>query len=259
MAGKLGKKAAVRPFGLHALSTYMLGKPPAPPTSAHYGGLVTVPFGMDGNGPDSLVTNQGPDFQGVGDCVMAEKDHALKVANAIVKVLLDEPVDELPTPTADEIVTEYFVLTGGQDTGLDIVSTLQVWQSTGLFGTKIAAYAPVNYQNLVELHQAVAFFGLCEIGINVQQAQMDQFDADQEWVWEPNSPVIGGHDVCITGYEPDGVWVATWGKLQKCSYQFLANAMDEAWVVLLPEFKAAQKAPKLDWTALEADLSQLNS
>lgn len=254
---KLGKWAASRPHGLSMLSAYAVGKIPAPPKAIHYGGMIKVPLAMDGNGPDPLVTNQGPDFEGFGDCVMAEKDHALKLGNAVVATLLDVPTAEVPTPNANTVVTEYLALTGGADTGLNVSATLNVWRNKGLFGTKIAGYAPLNYQNIVEIHQGVAFFGLVEIGIAVQEAQQIQFEAGEEWVWEPNEPVLGGHDVCVVGYDTSGVWVITWGKLQKVSYQFLANACDEAWVTLLPQFKTAKKGPKLDWATLDADLNSL--
>lgn len=257
---KFGKLAAARPFGLQTLPNYVQGKLPAPPKQAHYGGLISPAslIRMDGNGPDSDVTNQGPDFQGCGDCTIAEKDHALAVANAILSVLLKKPVDELKRPTPNEVVSEYFVETGGQDTGLVIANTLQKWAGPGLWGTKIGGYAPINFQNMVEVHQGVAFYGLVEIGIAVQQAQMDQFNAGQMWVWEPDSPVLGGHDVCIVGYDETGVWVLTWAKIQKVSYQFLANAMDEAWAVLMPEFRLATEGPLIDWDSLDTDINNLN-
>ncbi|HUY25412.1 MAG TPA: hypothetical protein VMV09_08950, partial [Candidatus Saccharimonadales bacterium] len=120
-----------------------------------------------------------------GDCTMAGVAHLIAAWDADV----NEPD---PIPDAQEVVATYFELSGGQDTGLNEANVLQAWRSQGLFGRKIAAYAPVDPRNIVELHQAVAFYGGCYLGIQCPQSAQQQFASGQPWTYDPSSPIEGG-------------------------------------------------------------------
>ena len=39
------------------------------------------------------------------------------------------------------------------------------WRQSGLFGNQIDAYAPVDYTSIIELHQAIAYYGGAYLGI----------------------------------------------------------------------------------------------
>jgi len=228
---KLGRLPATRPFGLSDLSVYAQGKLPAPPTE------VAVPqatYPMDGN--DRL-----------GDCTMAGVAHLIAAWNAEVGV-----ADAIPS--SDAVVAEYLKLTGGQDSGLNEANVLQLWHRDGLFGHKIEAYAPVSPSNIVEIQQAIAYYGGAYLGIQCPQSAQEQFQNGQPWTYVPGSPIEGGHCIDGLGYRPEGVLCATWGGIALVTWQFLAHFLEEAWCAISPQFVAAGKGPLLDLVTLEADL-----
>ncbi|MGB6771172.1 MAG: hypothetical protein WBF51_04125 [Candidatus Dormiibacterota bacterium] len=228
---KLGRLPATRPYGLSDLSVYAAGKLPDPPTE------VAVPkavYPIDGNDQ-------------YGDCTMAGVAHLIAAWNAEVSV--NEAV-----PDSQEVVEEYFRLSGGQDTGLNEANVLQTWHREGLFGHKLDAYAPVNVKDLVELHQAVAFYGGCYLGIECPQSAQEQFQAGEPWTFVPGSPIEGGHCIVALGYTPEGLLCATWGGIALVTFAFLAHFLEEAWAIVAPQFVAAGKGPSLDLKQLKADL-----
>lgn len=246
---RLGRLPAKRPFGLGDLVEYVQGKLPAPPAFVHYGGLVHDGFPMDGNGPDPNVTNQGPDFQGLGDCTIAAAAHCIQLWNVEAK-------ESDPVPTANEVVSTYLDLTGGVDSGLAEADVLQVWHSTGLWNNKIKGYAPIPANGITPLHQAAAFYGAVYLGVEIPQSAMDQFTEGVPWTVVPNSPIEGGHAIPISGYDQHYVYVITWGRVQPVTYPWLAAYLEEAWCVLPEEFAQRGRGPipTIDFASLQADL-----
>jgi hypothetical protein len=228
---KLGRLPATRPFGVSDLSVYAVGRLPAPPTE------VAVPkatFPMDGNDQ-------------YGDCTMAGVAHLISAWNAEVK-------EKEAIPSSKAVVAEYLKLTGGQDTGLNEANVLQTWHRSGLFGHKIEAYAPVSPSNIVEIQQAIAFYGGAYLGIQCPESAQEQFAADEPWTFVKGSPVEGGHCIVALGYVPSGALCATWGGIALVTWQFLAHFLEEVWAAISPQFVAAGKVPRLDLATLEADL-----
>lgn len=232
---KLGKLTAKRPYGLSDLATYAVGKLPAPPASCNYSTGLSLP--IDGNDQ-------------YGDCVMAGTAHLLAAWNAEVK-------QDIHVPNSAEVVKEYFVLTGGQDSGLNESDTLQTWYTKGLFGNKLAGYAPVNHKDLVALHQATAFYGGMMLGIQCPQSAQEQFQSGKPWTYEPNSPIEGGHCIDLLGYSDEYAFCATWGGIARVTYPFLSHFLDEAYCAISQAFVDAKKGPLLDLTTLTADLKGL--
>lgn len=232
----LGKLPAVRPHGLSELKVYATSKLPAPPASVEYG--ASLKYGMDDNDK-------------IGDCVMAGCAHLIQAWNAEVK-----EKDAIPSDSAIE--TEYFKLTGGQDSGLNEASVLQTWHKSGLFGHKIEGYAPVDFKDITALHQTIAFYGGVMFGIACPESAQEQFGAGQPWTVVPGSPIEGGHCIVAIGYDAQYVHCVTWGAVVKVSYPFLSRYLDEAWCIISSEFVEAGKGPALDLASLKADLAALD-
>ncbi len=231
--GKLGKLAAVRPHGLGTLATYALGKLPAPPASVDYG-LHVANWGMLANDV-------------YGDCTMAGAAHLLRAWDS-------EVAEDDPVPTAQEVVDEYFTLTDGQDSGLNEHDVLSTWRSIGLWGDRIAGYAPVETSDLTALHQAIAFYGGAYLGVALPKSAQTQFAHGEEWTVVPGSPIEGGHCIVAVGYDAHSVRVVTWGAEVSVSYPWLAAYLDEAWCVLSHQFLEAGHGPTLDLASLQEDL-----
>ena len=235
MHGKYGKLPAQKLFGVGTLADYATGRLPAPPAQAHYGHLVKD-FPMDGNDQ-------------YGDCTIAAVAHMLQAFNAEVR-----GTDTIPTER--ECVSTYLQLTGGQDSGLVEVDVLNHWKNQGFWGHKIAGYAPVPTNDLTQLHQAVAFYGGAYLGVQIPQSAETQFDDGLPWTVVPGSPIVGGHAIPIVGYDPNFVYVVTWGAIAAVTYPWLAHYLDEAFAIIAPEFVAAGRGPVLALAELEADLAQ---
>jgi len=232
---KLGRLAATRPHGLKDLAVYAQGKLPAPPDTVP---APVVDWRMDLN-----------DTYGI--CTIAGVDHLIAAWDEEVK-------ENDPRPNDSELLSTYMDLTGGADTGLNEALVLQQWQSKGLFGTKIAGYAPVHPQDIVALHQAIAFYGGAYLGIMCPESCKRQAVGNQPWTYVPNSPIEGGHCIVAVGYDQFSVKCVSWGKLVDVSYGFLAHYLEEAWAILGQEMVEAKgDALGIDLVTLQADLVSL--
>jgi hypothetical protein len=169
----------------------------------------------------------------VGDCTIADAVHSSQVWSSITH----EPWAYCGDAAT---VSEYYKLTGGQDTGLVISQLLASWHANGLgpVAHRITAYAQVHYANLVEVRQAVDWYGTCRIGVNLPQAAMDEFNAGKPWDLTgtaADDEIIGGHDVPIVGYDSE-LYVVTWGRIQPVTLRWFQRYVEEAWAIVPANF-----------------------
>ena len=222
----------------HRLSTPSVGNflnmgvlPPAPPA---YGWEYKVPpdgWGMMGNGSD---TYQGKPFDGAGCCVVAMAGHLIKMWTANT----GNPI----APTTDQVIGVYIALTGfnpatgENDTGLDMQQFADYWKSTGIPCTdskgntanhKIIGYAAVDIHNLSLLNQCTYLFEGIGCGIQVPESAEDDTD---NWIWDPSSPIMGGHGVPRVGMGRAGGHFISWALNIPHTNDFLVNVLDEAYV-----------------------------
>ena len=259
----LGKKDPV-PSPFSEFKTY-LTEVPAPPSSAHYGGRVTTPWQMDGNGPDPSVEGTPADWPGCGDCTEVGKRNALVTANYSIAGV----APSVPVPSSTQVVDQYCTAMGctldqlvadpnTYDNGEDETTTLTTWCTTEEYGVKLPFTAPVNVKSTEDIKTAIWLCGGLYIGIQLPQSAEDQFP--NEWTWQPSSPILGGHCVFLTGYTADYVALVTWGQIIQCTWEFLTNTLDEAHALVLPQAVAAGKSPTgLQIAKWESDLSDLNA
>ena len=240
MSYRLGRLPATRPAALSDLTVYAEGKLRRPPRTIEVPNTV---YPIDGN-------------DRYGDCVMAGVSHCLEAWNVEVK-------QHDPVPTEQAVVQEYLKLSP-QDEGLNESEVLNLWYREGLFGRRIAGYAPVSTTSLLAQHQAVAFYGACFLGIECPVSAQEAFEEQARtgktvpWVYE-GGEIAGGHAVIALGYGPNGgLHCATWGGIAVLEASFLAHYLDEAWVILSDEVVKAQKdALGIDLASLRADLARV--
>ena len=233
---KLGKLDAIRSPRLSDLTVYAQGKLPNPPASV--AAPTNVVWGIDLNST-------------YGDCTIAAVDHLIAAWDS-------ELGEADPRPTDAEIQSTYFSLTGGSDTGLNEQTVLQTWQSTGLFGNKIAAFAPFNGQNIIEHEQVIAFYGGSYLGIQCPQSAQDQFAAGQPWTYVPGSPIMGGHAICGVGFTSTAILCVSWGSLVEVTYSFLSHFLDEAWAIISQEVvEHGNDGVGIDMQTLLADIASI--
>jgi hypothetical protein len=208
------------------LGDYLTSTLPAPPTSADWQSKVaTWPMYLN----DQL-----------GDCTCAAVGHMIQ-AETTYGQGTTVTVPEQDVLAAYEAAGHYNPADPNSDQGAYIQDVLAYWMKTGVAGHKILAYASVDVSNPAEIWQAIDLFGAVDVGFNFPSSAMDQFNAGQPWDVVNGSPVEGGHCVPVGAYAADGTLTCvTWGKTQKMTPAFWRTYVDEAWVVITPDWLSAK-------------------
>lgn len=162
-----------------------------------------------------------------GDCVCADEGHSQQVVTGLL-------TGNEYVPTLQEIEIWYETqnpswtpASGSEGNGMDMQTFLEYLTAQ----KKVLGFAKVDFHN-VSLFQAAIYLGLSiKVGVQLQQAQMDQFNEGKNWDYVTGSKNIGGHDICFLGYNATTkmYFLVTWGKLIQCTQAFVDNLVDEAW------------------------------
>ena len=231
---KLGALAPQRPFGLSNLAVYANGKIPTPPPS------MAVP-----DAQWRMFLNDT-----YGCCTIAGIGNSLLAWNAEVS-------ENIHIPTDDEIKTDYFTETGGADSGCVEANVLRDYHTKGLLGSQCDGYAPVEAANITQVHQAIAFYGACYVGVALPLSAQEQTQNQEPWSVVPGSPIEGGHCISFVGYDAHALYAVTWGQVVEVTYPWWDKYGTEAWAILAPEFVAAGRGPTLDLATLRHDLAAI--
>jgi hypothetical protein len=157
-----------------------------------------------------------------GDCVAACLAHAITVYRGLVgqeRVML-----------ADAVLRLYFKLTGGQDIGLYVLSTLNYWRSARVAGDQILAYVSIDSLNLTHVRQAIQIFGGLICGFAVQANAVADFWAGRTWT--QGTLTNSGHCVFITEFDQSGFTCLTWGAKQKADLSWWNTCVEEVYAVI---------------------------
>ena len=223
-----------------------LGPPPAATTNLARtyrafnasGPTVAGIFPMDGN--DTL-----------GDCTIAALAHFATTARAFT--------GKRTIPTAAQVMLLYFQLTGGQDTGLDMLTVCNfIRQNSWLGEAPILAFAEVDTTNETLIKQCISLFGPLYTGFQVQENCIQQFDAGGPWRAAPLTQ--DGHCVNLIDYLSDGLLLAeTWGGVIGATWPWQQECVDEAYGLIPAEAATPGYIPGLNITQLLADLKEVTA
>jgi hypothetical protein len=212
---RLGRKPPVDKPRLKLASFLKAGAVPDHPSTVDYGAAIND-WQMLGN-------------DRWGDCV------AVTWANN--RYLTTEYLGQPYYPTLPQVLDFYKTQNPGfpnEDEGMVIQLALETLQRQGgPDGVKAVAFAEVDHTNLDEMRAAVAIFGGLWYGVDVTQANEDEFPS-QPWDYVRNSPVLGGHAIVGTGYDPRLRFV-TWAEETEFTDAFVQHQLEEAWAVIWPE------------------------
>jgi hypothetical protein len=224
-----------------AFKTYLLPHllPPIPPTFGHQYLYPRRGWGMLGNNV-------------LGDCTVAGSMHAVMLWRSVIK----KPV-RFTTLDAKE---DYFAITGGVDSGADMVAVAKYWQSIGFRDSKanrhkILAYMQTDPANLEHADAACFLFDAVGLGIEVGEAEMNDFSQGRPWD-DPNTSVDGYHYVPYVGKDFDYRYVVTWGGIQPVTERWYKAKVNEVVPILSDEDLLADGKSEdgFDMDALMADL-----
>lgn len=143
--------------------------------------------------------------------------------------------------TDDEVVKEYFRETGGPDSGLVMLSSLNAWRKGWKVGGRtftIDAFGRIDKRSPSNIKAAIYLLGGLQIGLWLPLSAQDQIG--NVWTMVSGSRgrpgTWGGHCVHIIGYETTAKGLrlicVTWGALQSMTYEFFLSCCDEAYGVV---------------------------
>lgn len=167
-----------------------------------------------------------------GDCVMAGRAH---------QTLRFEDIEQgsVLMITDKDVLNEYFKETGGVDSGLVVLDSLNEWRQkgwkVGKKTYKIQAYAEINHKSKDEVKQAIFADVGVGLGLQLPKSAQDQIQTGQPWsvTTGPNAKVgsWGGHYVYVPGYTKQGPVCVTWGRKQQITWPWLMKYCDEAYAI----------------------------
>jgi hypothetical protein len=190
----------------------------------------------------------------IGDCTTAAAGHMIEAWTAAAGGHATE-VTEQAVLSAFDAVKIVDPSTGEE--GAVELDVLRMWQSAGIGGHRIGAYARVGRRDHDLVRTGASLFGGLYIGLQLPLSAQDQ----DVWDWNgrldgPDAPGSwGGHAVDVVGYDETALTVVTWGMLQRLTWQFWDRYCDEVWCIVSVDFLSGGKSPAgLDLAALERDL-----
>lgn len=225
--------------GIHAHKVFKLGKTPTKKDHRNLefatllrAGAPSLPSSYDFDTSHSGIPT--PEFGNdtYGDCVIAGRGH---------QTLRFEDLEQgsVLMITDKDVTKEYFKETGGADSGLVVLDSLNEWRQkgwkVGKHTYKIQAFAEVNFKNHDQVRQAI--FADVGIGFGVQlpNSAKTQIQTGQPWTVTtgPNAKPgsWGGHYVYVPGFTPAGPVCVTWGRKQQMAWSWLDKYCDEAYAI----------------------------
>jgi hypothetical protein len=246
--GKYGRRPPKRARALR-LKDYLTGVVPAVPAGEDY--LAALNGGWQMLGNDTY-----------GDCVAVTWANVRRLVTATLTATPDYP-------DQDQVFAVYKTQNPGfpaDDNGMDIQTLLEYLVATGgPDGVKAAGFAAVDYTNPAEVKAAIALFGYVWTGVNVLDANQQEFGSGQPWDYVPGSPVDGGHSVITGGYGAPGAGplggderFITWAQETSFTDAFWSNCVEEAWVVIWPEMLGSSDfLAGVNMTQLAADYQEI--
>jgi len=241
-AYRFGKHPPKLDYRTLRLKNYLTPRLAAPPASYDVLDRVYAEVGV--SDPAKLFPLDGNDK--LGDCTIAAVAHAITTYRGLVS-----PKKKIMSTA--EVVKLYMHLTGGIDSGLNELDVLGYWQKNAVGGDTIYAYAAIDRADLTHVKQAINLFGGVYLGFQVQQNAVEDFEAGKPWT--PGPLTQDGHAVYAVAYDKAGVTVLTWGNVQRATWGWWRECVDEAYAILPPEAAMPDFAPGFDFAQLKKDLA----
>jgi len=240
---RFGKHPPKRDYRTLRLANYLQPELPDPP--AEYNALTQVFEKLGTDNVEELFPMDGNDV--AGDCTIAAMAHAITIYGGLV--------GKRKIMSANSCLSLYRKLTGGPDSGLDMLEVLKYFQKRGVRGERLLAYASIDIHNHKQVQQASHLFGGLYIGFQVPSGCMRQFENGQPWT--PGRLTEDGHAVYVMAYNSTELALLTWGTTQRATWAWWDECVDEAFALLPLEAALPDFSPGFNFSELKADLAIL--
>jgi hypothetical protein len=255
---KLGRQArSFNPTVPHMRAMRGTQQAPLPAALSWLHGM-PADLGMMLNGP----TPGDPAAPQLGDCTCAGLAHARQVwsynASGQMVTLPDDYVLQLY-----ERGCGYMLGNEATDQGGNEQSLLTFCQQTGIptpgGPDKILGFVELNVANTDDIKRAIAEGGIVYLGINIPDAWCE---APVGSTWDvTDSPTAGGHAIIGAAYDPQELYVVSWGNTWPMTWAGFAQVCDEAYLVVDQAWLNAKGSTPFGMSldALEAAMSALKA
>ena len=136
------------------------------------------------------------------------------------------------------------------DQGTVLIDLLYYWRDQGIKVTdangrvvihKILGWASLDLSSVAQYRYASDTFGGTYLGINCPRNYIENTD---DWIYDPKSPIEGGHCINGVGQGRIGFHVQTWGRNVPGKWNALLSVLEEGYVVVSEMWVRAQsKSP----------------
>lgn len=200
----------------------------------------------------------------LGDCTEAGKGHMIQALSAWG--------EGKELTVTDNQVEAWYERDGGYvpgdpstDNGCVMQDVLNNWNLDDKALFPISEFAELkDYYSIAKVKQALYLFGAVYVGVNLPQSAVDQFNAGLPWTYVPGSPIAGGHAIVLSEVlaagNTDVMHLVTWGQLQPASISWWNHYVEEAWVVLSPDWvnKSGVDPSGFNYAQLQSDFQQVS-
>lgn len=130
-------------------------------------------------------------------------------------------------------------------------------------GQKLLAHAQMRRTDVLSMNQALQLYGSVYLGVNLPESAEDQFAEGKPWTYVKGSPNAGGHCVVLQKMDAHALGnysVVTWGALQQVTTEWMNTYLEEAWIMLSPEWLTAKggSITGVNTSQLQADMALLS-
>lgn len=203
----------------------------------------------------------------LGDCTCAAIGHAKQVST------LNTPDGEETPP--DVLILNLYEKSCGYvngdpstDQGGIIVNVLNYVRKYRLGKHKhwLYAFADPDPGDVEHIKQAIATFGIVDIGLQLPITAQNQVGSTWDVVGNPNTDPNsqpgswGGHSVIVSSYGTNGLTCITWGALQTMTWEFWSTYVDESHALLMKSWMQSSAVQSgVNLAAMESALQALNN
>ena len=219
---------------------------PAPPPTCDKLALASAK--LPGNPPIEILMPMDGNDQ-YGDCVMAGVSHNVALCQGLI--------GKWDVLAKEKVIALYLQLTGGQDSGLVMLDTMDWWRKNRVAGDNILGYVKLDPHNHVHVKQCIDIFGSVLLGFQVQDNAMSDFEAGITWT--PGKLLQEGHCVLAYKYDDPTVTVATWEKGQPGTWEWWDCCVDEAYGILTAECLVLGFNPNFDFAGFQKALKAVTA